>query len=168
MQNVELGHPRSHCVHLGDQMCQIDVASISLLYWSEDASAALGQRKRLTWSGIVISHLGHFKPQQNVSGLSEGNQCLFFCAVTIRKKKQLQQLLFVMQLFFKGGRKQMRALGKAYIMLQKCTRDTHTHNSFFFFPNQRTMYYLCFHLGLVWTSAFGGVIRESAVSSRFN
>lgn len=90
-------------------MSGIDVPSVSLLYGSEDASEAPGQKKRPTWSGIVISHLGHFNPQQNVSGQSEGNQFLFFCAVTIREKSSKNSFHLSCS-FFQGGRKQMRAL----------------------------------------------------------
>lgn len=45
MQNVELGRPRSHSVHLAERMSEIDVPGVSLSYGGEDASAALGQKK---------------------------------------------------------------------------------------------------------------------------
>lgn len=134
----------------GERTSQIGLPSISLLYWSEDASAPLGP-KCPTWSGIVISHLGHFNHLQNFSGHSEGNLFLFFFffAVTITEKKATTTAFICHAAFFKGEKTDACTLRQAYIMLQKCTPDTHTHthNSSFF--NRRTMYYLCFHLGLV-------------------
>lgn len=57
-----------------------------------------------------------------------------------------------MQLFFTRGEKTDARTWKGLYNVagvHSGHTHTHTHNRFFFPPNQRTMYYLCFHLGLV-------------------